>query len=151
MWEGPSRPQQHSRALDLKKNRSVSPSTFTVACWMETALSHNTHQGRNSLTQLFLAIWKAKSMFSSLFSVCCNPLPHCDCYLTCCPLWDPGGRERELCVYERREMMRLSYVLTCLYSSERNQQHSVCKTTLEIGNIFCVVQGKEQICLRDRI
>lgn len=142
MWEGPSRPQQHSRgALLWKKEGSVSPSTVAVACWMETVPSHNTHQGRSSLTQLLLAIWKAKSMFSSLFCACCNPLPHCDCYLTCCPPRDPGGRERDF-VYERREMMRLSYVLTCLYSSERNQQHLVCKTTLQIGNIFCVVQGK---------
>lgn len=104
MWEGPSRPQQpFQRSLSIKKKSSVSPSTFAAACWMETVLSRNTHKGRNSLTQLLLAIWKAKSMFSSLFSVCCNPLPHCDCYLTCCPLQDPGGREREFCVCMRRD------------------------------------------------
>lgn len=44
MWEGPSRPQQDSRgAFLLKKVFSVSPSTFAVACWMESTLSHNTH------------------------------------------------------------------------------------------------------------
>lgn len=56
MWEGPSRPQQaFQRSLSMKKKSSVSPSTFAVACWMETVLSHSTHQGRNSLTQLLLA------------------------------------------------------------------------------------------------
>lgn len=93
-------------------------------------------------------------MFSSLFSVCCIPLPHCDCYLTCCPLRDPEGKREgsvHVCVYERSEMMSLCYILTCLYSLERNQQHLVCKTSSEDREHLLRSAEKEQIHVRDRI
>lgn len=122
MWEGPSRPQQpFQRSLSIKKKSSVSPSTFAAACWMETVLSRNTHKGRNSLTQLLLAIWKAKSMFSSLFSVCCNPLPHCDCYLTWLSAPGPWGkREGILCVYEKRWQVSAMFWLVYIHQKEIN-------------------------------
>lgn len=156
MWKGTVDLCRHSRGVFIKKKKvfkCIHPN-LQVAHWMDRILSHNTHKRRNSLTQLFLTIWKAKSMFSSLFSVCCIPLPHCDCYLTCCPLRDPEGkREGSSCVsiWEEWDDESLSYVLTCLYLLERNQQHLVCKTTSEDREYLLCSARKEQIHLRDRI
>lgn len=146
MWEGPSRPQQHSRGAFLLKKKVFSVSIHVCNCLLDGDCPVSQHSPGKELSYPTLAGYLESKVNVFLIIFCLlQPSP---------PLWllfDPlsalgprGKREGALCVYERREMMSLSYVLTCLYSSERNQQHLVCKTSLEIGNIFCAVQGKSR-------
>lgn len=145
MWEGPSRPQQpFQRSLSLKKKslQCLHPRLQPLAGWRLSCLATLTREG----TLLPNSSWlseKQSQCFPHYFLFAATLSP------TVTAIW-PAVRSRTLgeergnsvCVWE--EMTSLSYVLTCLYSSERNQQHFVCKTTLEIGNIFCVVQGKSR-------
>lgn len=134
------------------------PSDVQVAQRLRSIPSHNTHKGRNSYPTLGYYLKSKVNVF--LIIVC---LLH-----TSPPLWllfdllsaqRPWGKERGkficvcvcVCVWKEGDDESLSYIPTCLYSLERNQQHLVCKTTSADREHLLCSAGKEQINARDRI
>lgn len=146
MWKGTVEPQRaFQRRLSEKKNKvykCIHPNLQGTG-WREHYILQHSGE-KKPLTQLFLTIWKSKvNVFLILFAAYLSP--------AVTAIW-PAGRSETLRERERQFVCcvgeewddSLSYVLTCLCSLERNQQHLVCKTTSEDRNRFYTVQEKRR-------